>query len=106
MDNTDKNKMLWEWTAQHIKNKVPFLEWLPSETALATLGMELKLSREAKDNNRALLQMFLADEKYCKACAECDYNKTCYLDGTKKSILVINGNISFGKRDCEKYARF
>jgi len=106
MDNITKHKLLSEWTLQHVKNRIPFSEWLPSEAELETLCMELRLTREVKDRNRIMLRMFLADEKYCKACAECGYNSTCYLGGKKKTLIVIDGRLSFGTRPCEQYARF
>lgn len=104
MNEITKRKLLWDWTRRHIANGVPFE--LPSEEEITRLSIELKLPRSVADNNRALLQMFLADEAYCEKCSKCGYNSTCYLDGEQKAIFVVDGDISIGKRTCGKYARF
>lgn len=106
MNPSEKTKTLCEWTRRHIAFGIPFGEWMPSETELTKLSLELKLSRSVADENRALLQMYLADEKYCDACRDSGYQMKCYMDGKHRSICVINGDISFANRDCEKEARF
>lgn len=106
MDEIAKRKLLWDWTRRHIENGVMFREWLPTEGELTALGVELHMPVSKQNENRALMQMFLADEKYCKACEKCGYNSTCYLGGKRKTIVVINGNVSFSERECGKYARF
>jgi hypothetical protein len=90
---------LWEWTRKHIANGISFGEWLPTEQELTRLALELKLSRSIADENRALLQMFLADKKYCDACQG---KMKCYMDGKHRSIIVIDGKISFAHRECRE----
>lgn len=106
MDETAKRVYLWEWTQKHIKNKIPFNEWLPSESELTELGVRLKLSVHQQNENKALLQSFLADEKYCKACAECGYKSTCYLNGKRATLLVVDGDVNIGTRECQNFVRF
>ena len=103
MDEQTKLNLLWGWTKAHLKNGVRFN--LPTDQELQRLGILLKMSISQQHANKPLLQMFLADENYCKDCAECGFKKTCYLDGKKKTLIVIDGDISFGSVDCEKYAR-
>lgn len=62
--------------------------------------MELKLSRMSADKHRGLLRLFLADEKYCKHCKENGYKEPCYLNGKRKTIVVIDGDVCFVERDC------
>lgn len=104
MDEQTKLNFLWDWTKAHLKNGVQFN--LPSDQELQGLGIELKMSMSDQHKNKPLMQVYLADEKYCKECMESGYKKTCYLNGKKKTMLVVDGDISFGSIDCEKYARF
>jgi hypothetical protein len=75
---------------------------MPTESELTALGVELKMPLAKQNEQRALMQMFLSDEKYCKACAESGFKFKCYLDGKPKTIVVIDNNISFVERQCKK----
>lgn len=97
-----KTATLWAWTKKKLKYGSPIMKYLPTENDIALLSMELRLTREQRDKNRALLQMHLADVKYCKDCRACNGRLPCYLERKPREISVQGGNICFTERWCEQ----
>lgn len=94
------NMVLWEWTKSKNACGADYQRWLPSDQQVLACALAYGLTRSQMDEFKPMLRVFLADEKYCEACARGARLK-CHLGYRRKVLKVVDDEITFGYVDCD-----
>lgn len=97
-----QTKIIWAWTKQMLRAKVPIMPYQPRETEITSCGMALGLSARESDRCRTLMKIVLASERVCAACKRGDI-KTCPFGG-HYALTKKEGRLHFYQEACHEKA--